>query len=59
MRHFGEDTAYTNMSKLYKQRKLEKIYRKYGFDAKRLEFLKEELAKVVNEVDLIELQKYS
>ena len=47
------------MSKLYKQRKLEKIYRKYGFDAKRLEFLKEELAKVVNEVDLIELQKYS
>lgn len=50
LRNLGQNTSFSSIAENYKQRRLNKWYRKHGVEPDRLTFLIEELAKIEEEL---------
>lgn len=59
LKNWGKETSYSSLDSHYKAKRLEKWYLKNGLDPDRLDFLKEELAKIDLEIKGTESQRYS
>ena len=59
LKNLGQDTSFSSISDNYKERRLNKWYRKHGVEPDRLTFLEEELAKIEEELKDSEKQRYA
>ena len=59
LKNLGQDTSFSSIADNYKERRLNKWYRKHGVEPDRLTFLVEELAKIEEELKDAEKQRYA
>ena len=59
LKNIGQSTSFSSISDNYKERRLNKWYRKHGVESDRLAFLVEELAKIEEELKDAEKQRYA
>jgi hypothetical protein len=59
LKNLGQNTSFSSIADNYKERRLNKWYRKHGVEPDRLTFLVEELAKIEEELKEAEKQRYA
>jgi hypothetical protein len=59
LKNLGQSTSFSSIADNYKERRLNKWYRKHGVEPERLTFLVEELAKIEEELKEAEKQRYA
>jgi hypothetical protein len=59
LKNLGQSTSFSSIADNYKERRLNKWYRKHGVEPDRLTFLVEELAKIEEELKEAEKQRYA
>lgn len=59
IKNLGQSTSFSSIDSYYKSKRLERWFLKHGVEPHRLSFLQEELAKVQEELERTELQRYA